>query len=99
MHGIRLAYSSGNVLRNNIVSSDNGCAILLYASVDNRLINNDASNSFQGILMHTSSNNNLVSGNTASDNRKCGIYIRGNNIGSLFSSFSVKLNNHWDGSS
>ncbi|RLG24448.1 hypothetical protein DRN85_07675, partial [Methanosarcinales archaeon] len=79
MHGIRLAYSSGNVLRNNIVSSDNGCAILLYASVDNRLINNDASNSFQGILMYTSSNNNLVSGNTASDNRKCGIYIRGNN--------------------
>lgn len=72
-NGIRIERSSGNVISNNIISSNYG-GISLFLSGNNVISGNIISNNYGGISLFSSSNN-VISGNTIALNGYRGISI------------------------
>ena len=73
--GIRLSYSSHNMLTNNTANSNNDDGIFLSVSSHNMLTNNTVnSNNKHGISMYYSSNNNITN-NAANSNNWDGILL------------------------
>jgi len=74
-YGIRLYYSSNNMLSNNTASNNSNSGIVLYESSNNNmLIDNTISNNFNPGIQIGSSSNNILIGNIAS-NTRTGIYL------------------------
>jgi parallel beta-helix repeat protein len=65
--GIRIERSSGNVISNNIISSNYEGISLIIASSNNVISGNIISNNYDGISLFPSSNN-VISGNIISNN-------------------------------
>jgi len=68
--GIRLSYSSNNIIaRNNITASANYDGIILDISCDNNLlIRNNITNNYEGVFIYESSNNSIVENDIAYNN-------------------------------
>jgi len=99
-NGIYLQDSSDNTITDNKVSDDNnsGTGIKLYGCSDTTLIDNTASGNYIGISLHPCSTtplseNNILTGNTASSNTLEGILISNSN-GTILTNNKV-YTNYW----
>jgi len=95
--GIITAYSSGNTITNNTVTSNGEHGILLYEySCDNNITSNTVtSNEYAGIVMLSYCNNNTVSGNEVTLNQKTGIVAQSYSSSNTITSNTVTSNDQW----
>jgi len=92
--GVRLYYSSNNVLSNNIISSNTNDGIFFDHSASNIISNNNISNNDVGIYL-SYSNNNVISDDILSLNAHDGIYFESSTSNVVFD--NAVFSNTYDG--
>jgi parallel beta-helix repeat protein len=84
---------NNNTIKNNI-ANNNGCfGIDISGSCNTVTGNNVGNNSFDGILLYNSSNNNIIANNTASNNNNTGIRLYSSSNNNVIANNTISNNN------